>query len=71
MSILTFNMNDYEIVNNDVCDDQYDEEVMNANWTPELALQPYVTTPDVALIPSDLASVDVEAFLQKMYSYQE
>lgn len=71
MSILTFNMNDYEIVNNDVCADQYDEEVMNANWTPELALQPYVTTPEVTVMPSDLASVDVEAFLKKMYSYQE
>lgn len=70
MSILTLNMSDYEIVNDAPSSDLYDEEILSTGWTPELGLQPYVTTPNTTLMTSDLASLDVETFLKKMYAYQ-
>jgi len=46
----------------------YDEDVLCAGWIPHLAChQPHT---DKAALPVELAKVDVDAFLQKMYAYQ-
>jgi hypothetical protein len=53
--------------------EEYGEEVMCAGWNPQLMLVgegPVAqTNRHVNLLP-DLASVDVDTFLKKMYEYQ-
>ena len=53
--------------------EQYGEEVMCAGWNPQLTLMgdsAFTQTNKHANLPADLASVDVDAFLKKMYEYQ-
>lgn len=46
----------------------YDDEVLCAGWVPTLALhQAHQKRP---AMPADLAAVDVETFLRKMYACQ-
>jgi hypothetical protein len=46
----------------------YGDEVLCAGWVPALALhQPHA---EKTALPADLAAMDVEAFLQKMYACQ-
>lgn len=46
---------------------EYADEIQNAGWNPVVALQhalPYETR---AAMPAELAAVDAELFLKKMY----
>jgi hypothetical protein len=52
---------------------EYGEEVMCAGWNPQLSQlkeSPFARTNKYAALPVDLASLDVDAFLKKMYEYQ-
>lgn len=52
--------------------EMYGEEVMYAGWNPQLSLvsdNPVVQSNKQISLPSDLASVDVDAFLRKMYEH--
>ena len=72
MSIV-MNMSSYEI-EQDPVENEYGEEVMYAGWNPVIALtcQQQQLVPDgkQAAMPTDLAMVDAELFLKKMYACQ-
>jgi hypothetical protein len=68
MGVLTMNMSGYEIERDDAEASRYDEEVLCAGWVPTLALREVL--PERAMMPAELATVDVEAFLRKMYRCQ-
>jgi len=66
MGTVCMDMSSYEIE----CEEAsgYGDEVLCAGWVPALALhQPHQERP---VLPPDLAAVDVEAFLRKMYAFQ-
>jgi hypothetical protein len=54
----------------------YDDEVMCAGWNPDLVavrLQEVAASgqhEEVSPLPADLAAVDVDAFLKKVYRFQ-
>ncbi len=72
MSIVTMDMSDYEIEYGDSKAEEYGNEVLCAGWNPSLALQQHTYTErnQPAAMPHELAAVDVELFLKKMYAYQ-
>lgn len=68
MGVLAMNMSGYEVERDDVAESRYGDEVLCAGWVPELALhQPRA---EHAAMPAELATVDIEAFLRKMYACQ-
>lgn len=69
----TMNMSGYEIEREAVADEEYGDEVMYAGWNPQLASagdQPVREMDKYTALPGELATVDIDAFLQKMYKYQ-
>ena len=72
MSIVTMNMNDYEVERDDSMAEEYGDEVLCAGWNPSLALQQHTYTErsHPAAMPLDLVAADVDLFLKKMYAYQ-
>lgn len=74
MSIVTMNMSEYGIERSGSLAEadipQYGDEVLYAGWNPALALQQHTETTQAAAMPRELAKVDVESFLDKMYAYQ-
>lgn len=48
---------------------EYGEEVLNAGWNPQLALQQYAPSEHHDL-PHHLAKMDADAFLTRMYTCQ-
>lgn len=66
MGTVSMDMSSYEIERGET--PGYGDEVLCAGWVPALALhQPREEHPSM---PADLAAVDVEAFLRKMYACQ-
>ncbi len=66
MGIFCMDMSSYETGRDETSG--YNDEVLCAGWIPALALhQPREKHP---AMPADLAAVDVEAFLRKMYACQ-
>ena len=70
---IVMNMSSYEI-ERDSMEVEYGEEVMCASWNPAVALvcqqQPFVPANEPMNVPTDLATVNAELFLQRMYLYQ-
>ena len=70
---VVMNMSSYEI-ERDSMEAEYGEEVMYAGWNPAVSLvcqqQVVVPTDREMSLPADLAMVDAELFLQKMYTWQ-
>lgn len=70
---IIMDMSSYEIEHNST-DEEYSEEVMRSGWNPavNLACQQVMTesTCKKSAMPPELATVDPELFLQKMYAYQ-
>ena len=66
---IVMNMSSYEIERNSV-EAEFGKETLCAEWNPALAqlsLQPYISTAiKQRAMPADLATVNVELFLQKM-----
>lgn len=68
MGTFCMDMGSYEIKRGEATVSDYGDEVLCAGWIPSLAChQPH--TKETAL-PADLARVDVDAFLRKMYACQ-
>lgn len=68
---VVMNMSGYEIEREAVAVGEYGDEVMCAGWNPELALLgDRGVAKKQAALPREMAQVEVEAFLQKMYRYQ-
>ena len=70
---VVMNMNSYEIERDDAMEAEYGEEVLCSGWNPAVTLacqQHKLTWTDRHMtMPSSLAIVDAEGFLQKMYAY--
>lgn len=69
----TMNMSGYEIECEAVADEEYGDEVMYAGWNPQLASvgdQPVRKMDKHSPFPGELATADIDAFLQQMYTYQ-
>lgn len=46
---------------------EYDDVVQNAGWNPVVSLEHVVPYEKHAAMPAELATVDAELFLKKMY----
>ena len=70
---VVMNMSSYEI-ERDSSEAEYGEEVMCAGWNPAVALvsqqQMVAMANRDASMPAELAAMDAELFLQKMYAWQ-
>ena len=69
MSTMIMDMSSYEVQGGMAANADYGDEVLNAGWTPELALQPAHPS-EHHEIPRSLVTEDVVAFLNKMYASQ-
>jgi hypothetical protein len=68
MGTFSMDMGSYEVERNNAAVSCYDDEVLCAGWIPSLACyQPHT---EKSALPADLARVDVDAFLRKMYACQ-
>jgi len=68
MRTFSMNMSSYEIECGNAMASGYGDEVLCAGWIPSLARhQPH---PERTALPADLAAVDVDTFLRKMYACQ-
>jgi hypothetical protein len=71
---VVMNMSSYEIERDDAMEAEYGEEVLYSGWNPAIALtcQQHLLhgTDGPMTMPSSLATVDAEVFLQKMYACQ-
>lgn len=71
---VVMNMSSYEIERDSTMEAEYGEEVLCSGWNPVIALacqqysRPFSDRP--MTMPSSLATVDTETFLQKMYACQ-
>jgi hypothetical protein len=69
----TMKMSGYEIEREVVAVDEYGEEVLCAGWNPQLELvrdDPKGVAGVHAVFAHELANVDIDSFLQKMYKFQ-
>lgn len=66
---IVMNMSSYEIERDVSIEAEYGDEIACAGWNPAVALacQQSVRTEKRPTMPAELAKVDVEQFLQKMY----
>lgn len=71
---VVMNMSSYEIERDDAMEAGYGEEALCSGWNPAVALacqqHALPVTNRQMMMPSSLATVDAEAFLQKMYACQ-
>ena len=70
---IVMNMSGYEVERALVAPGEYDDEVMCAGWNPQLALageSPVAQINKHVNLLADLANVDVDAFLKKIYACQ-
>ena len=69
---IVMNMSSYEIEREDATKFEYGEEVLCSGWNPAVALacQQHAVAERQMTMPSSLAAMDAEAFLQKMYAFQ-
>ena len=69
----TMNMSGYEIEREEVSVAEYGDDVMYAEWNPQLAqlsdLPAAEKDKNTTFLP-ELSNVDVDTFLKKMYEYQ-
>lgn len=68
MDVLTMDMNSYEIERDEAMVPGYGDEILYAGLIHGLAChRPHAET---AALSADLAGVDVDAFMRKMYTFQ-
>jgi hypothetical protein len=66
-------LNGCEIEREAPVNEGYGEEVLYAGWNPQLALAAESSVAKIdkhVNLPADLAYMDVDTFLKKMYEYQ-
>ena len=70
---IVMNIGSYEIERS-LMETEYGDEVMCAGWIPAVAqmcqLQPFFSTNKLTTFRSDLATVNADLFMQRMYAYQ-
>lgn len=73
MDTIVMNMNGCDIEQEALMVEEYGEEVMCVGWNPQLTLareSPVAQINGHVDLPADIAYVDIDAFLKKMYEYQ-
>ncbi|MDX8379823.1 MAG: hypothetical protein R8K48_07245 [Gallionella sp.] len=65
MTTLTMNMSSFEIEHSESIKD----DVLCLGWNPDLALYPHAEHKET--MPIDMMPLDAEAFLNRMYTYQQ
>ncbi|MBI5006481.1 MAG: hypothetical protein HZB95_05080 [Nitrosomonadales bacterium] len=69
---IVMNMSSYEIERETEAAEAYGDEVMCAGWNPQLELVgEHARASARGKMPGELATADVETFLNKMYAYQQ
>ena len=68
MGTFSMDMSSYEIERSEAIASGYGDEVLYAGWIPSLACHQPRT--EKTALPADMARVDVDAFLCKMYACQ-
>lgn len=68
MNTFTFNMSQGNVEYNSPTTVEYDDEVLNSGWNPVVALVQLVPEKRRSTFPTELAIVDIELFLKKMYA---
>ena len=69
MGSVTMDMSNFAVESDNSATAGYGDEVLDAGWNPVLALQENIASEHTAM-PISLASVDVVAFLERMYASQ-
>ena len=64
------NMGSYEIEHDEALEARYGEEVLCSGWNPAVALMCQQQAEHSMTMPSSLATIDADAFLEKMYAFQ-
>jgi hypothetical protein len=70
MAIIKMDMCSYEIERGTVLESGCGTEIVEAGWESALQLQQISHVERRSVLPAELAGVDVECFLQRMYSFQ-
>lgn len=73
MNTIVMNMDGFGIEHEAPVMEEYGEEVMFAGWNPQLTLASESAVVQInkhVNLPADLANMDVDAFLKKMYECQ-
>ena len=73
MNTIVMNMDEGNIEREAPVNEEYGEEVMCAGWNPQLTLVAETSAARInkhVSLPEDLAYVDIDAFLKRMYEYQ-
>jgi hypothetical protein len=70
---INMNMSSHE-TESGLTETEYDDEVMCAGWIPDVALmcqlQPFESTNKLTNNSSDLATVNADLFMQRVFAYQ-
>ena len=67
MGIMTMNMSQGNIERDMPATADYDDEILCSGWNPVVALSQLVPEDKHKSFPAELAGVDLESFLHKMY----
>ena len=67
MGIMKMNMSQGNIEREETLGAEYDDEIMSSGWNPVIALSQLVPEDKHRAFPAELANVDLEVFLKKMY----
>ena len=67
MSTMTMNMSQGNIEHDEPVAAEYGDEILCSGWNPAIALAQLVPEDKHRSFPAELAAVDLELFLQKMY----
>ena len=71
MTTIVMDMNDCDVEHEVAVNEEYDEEVMCAGWNPQLQLVAEGPVIDRHIdLPADVADLDIDTFLTRMYEYQ-
>jgi hypothetical protein len=67
MGIMTMNMSQGNIENDKPATVEYDDEILSSGWNPVVGLTQLIPEDKHKSFPAELAEVDLELFLKKMY----
>ncbi len=67
MGIMMMNMSQGNIEREESFTAEYDDEILSSGWNPVVGLAQLVPEDKHRSFPAELANVDLEVFLKKMY----
>ena len=67
MGVMMMSMSQSNIEQDDSVAPEYDDEIMSSGWNPVIGLSQLLPEAKYRSFPAELANVDLDAFLKKMY----